>query len=240
MATFEEFYKCILFGDSISRGVIFDEIKEKYVTIENSFAAIVESRFNGFVVNCARFGNTIIRGFSRFQAEIKKNNPDIALIEFGGNDCDFNWEKIAESPSATHSPKTDINEFRQTLQELVEQLKSVEIIPVLLTIPPIDADRYLDWVSKFNADVKESIMQWLDSVTKIYWWQERYNAAIISVAEKTQARWIDIREAFLRTPDYRQFICKDGIHPNAKGHELIAAKILEYISSKYKYLMADS
>ena len=74
-------------------------------------------------------------------------------------------------------------------------------------------------------------------MTKIYWWQERYNAAILKVAEETGTRWIDVRGAFLEHPDFLNMICVDGIHPNERGHKVIAEKILEYIAPSYSFLL---
>ena len=66
-----------------------------------------------------------------------------------------------------------------------------------------------------------------------------YNSVIVSIAEETKTRWIDIRGAFLQTADFTNFICIDGIHPNEKGHKLIAAKIFEYIKSNYSFMLKN-
>jgi lysophospholipase L1-like esterase len=233
-------YNYMLYGDSILKGVVYDESKCKYTVLEKSFGNILQDRLKGVVNNAAKFGNTIIRGTSKLQNEVKKNNPDIVLIEFGGNDCDFNWEEVAENPSGDHVPKTDFNVFEKMLRSMIESLDKVNIVPVLLTLPPIDADRYFKWVSRNSAAMGSSILEWLGSVNKIYWWQERYNSIVLSLAQETRTRWIDIRSAFLRYPDYTHLICVDGIHPNERGHTVIAEKILEYISSNYEFLLRES
>ncbi len=231
--------KFMLCGDSISRGVIYDEIKKKYVILEENFVSILQQSINGIVFNSARFGNTILKAIGRLPQDLEKNNPDVVLIEFGGNDCDFNWENIADNPEGIHLPNTDYNIFQDKLKETISGLNSRGVIPVLLTIPPIDADRYFNWVSKNNITSAERILRWLGSVSKIYWWQERYNSAILSIAQVTKTRWIDIRSAFLSYPDFTKFLCADGIHPNRLGHELIADKIMEYIKTNYKYLIKN-
>jgi len=110
-------------------------------------------------------------------------------------------------------------------------------VPVLMTLPPLDADRYFKWVSKNSTPVGDKILTWLGSVCKIYWWQERYSSAITSIAQETGTHCIDVRSAFLKTPDFRQFLCIDGIHPNEQGHKIIAEKIIEYIGNGYNYLL---
>lgn len=235
----KESYSIVLCGDSISKGVVFDEKKGKYVLLEQSYPCLLQSKLKGVIHNAAKFGNTILRAAGRLQTDVLKKNPDVVVIEFGGNDCDFNWEEIADNPYETHNPNTDFNIFQKSLKALVESLSGSGIIPVLMTLPPLDPDRYFQWVSKNSSSVAEKIMIWLGSVNKIYWWQERYNSAVIGIAQETRTRWIDIRSAFLKTPDFRQFLCMDGIHPNEKGHALMAEKIMEYIKDGYLYLLRD-
>lgn len=233
----EDGYKYMLYGDSILKGVVYDENKCKYTVLEQNFGNILQDRLKGVIDNAARFGNTVIKGISKLQNEVLKRDPDIVLIEFGGNDCDFNWEEVAEDPSADHMPKTDFNVFEKLLRNMIDSLNKVNIVPVLLTLPPIDADRYFKWVSRNSAAMGNNILQFLGSVNKIYWWQERYNSIVVSVAQETKTRMIDIRSAFLREPDYTRFMCLDGIHPNEQGHIIIAKKILKYVNDNYKFLL---
>jgi len=233
-------FNFVLYGDSITKGVIYDEEKRKYSVLEESYPNLLKNKLNGVVYNASKFGNTIIRAASKFQNDVLKRNPDIVVIEFGGNDCDFNWDEVAKDPYADHQPKTDYNVFQNTLINMIEKLKNNGIVPVLMSLPPLDPDRYFKWISKNSATAAEKILTWLGTVNKIYWWQERYNSAIISIAQQTGTKWIDIRGAFLKNPDFRQFLCIDGIHPNSQGHKLIAARIMEYISTGYKFLLKEN
>ena len=233
----KDFYKYLVSGDSISRGVIYDEVKQKYVVLKDNYVALLQKRLCGAVDNTAKFGNTIMKGIARLKNDIIQDKPDIVLIEYGGNDCDYDWERIALHPEEVHEPKTNFEEFEKELSETVRFLKSHKIIPVLVTLPPLNAERYLKWVSKNNSLAEINILKWLGSVTKIYWWQERYSSSIIRVAAATKTRWIDIRGAFLQYPDFNELLCADGIHPNQAGHQVIADKILEFIESGYSYLL---
>lgn len=232
-------YKILVSGDSISKGVIYNEQAGKYTILDNNYVSLLQGKMKGIVCNAAKFGNTIMKGMGRLQNDISKNNPDIVLMEFGGNDCDFNWDEIANHPMANHSPKTDINIFRDKLNEGIKTLKSNNIIPVLMTLPPLDADRYFKWISKNSSAAASNILEWLGSVTKIYWWHEMYNSTIVSIAEETKTRWIDIRGAFLQTSDYTNLICIDGIHPNEKGHKVIASALFDYLNNNYRFLLKD-
>lgn len=232
-------YKYIISGDSISKGVIFDEEKKKYVVAKNNYVFLLQQKLKGVICNLSKFGATITKGAKRLNDVVAEQKADVVLIEYGGNDCDFDWEEIAKKPYENHSPKTDLCTFEMVLEETINFLKVNKLVPILMTLPPLNADSYLKWVSKNNPLTEMNILKWLGSVTKIYWWQERYNAVIIKVAEETQTKWIDIRGAFLHHPDFTKFLCLDGIHPNVEGHKLIAEKMFEYIKKNYSYLMKD-
>lgn len=232
-------YNFLIYGDSISKGVVYDEEKERYITIKDNYASLLQDKLKGVLYNAGRFGNTITRGISRLETDVLKTNPDIVVVEFGGNDCDFNWEEVANNPCGQHMPKTDFNLFQSSLTDLISKLKKYNITPVLMSLPPIDAERYFKWISKYNDSIEKNILKWLGSVNKIYWWQEKYNSAVICAAQATNTKWIDVRSAFLQTPDYTKLICKDGIHPNRSGHRVIADKMFEFIKCNYRFILKD-
>lgn len=233
----KELYTIVVYGDSISRGIIFDKEKQKHALLLENFPNIVRTKVKAVVHNAAKFGSTLVEALHRLQNDVLRRNPDIVLIEFGGNDCDFQWDKIAENPSAEYHPNTEYAKFSTLLTELVQKLQNTDIVPVLVTLPPLDPERYFRWISHNSEEAKNNILKWMGNVSKIYSWQERYNAAILRVAEQTKTRLIDIRSAFLDNEDYTKFLCDDGIHPNKEGHQLIADKILEYIHLNYVPLL---
>jgi acyl-CoA thioesterase-1 len=233
----KDHYTIVVYGDSISRGVIYDDEKQKHALLLDSYTNIVRDRLKGVVYNAAKFGNTIVDGIQRLSDDVLRRKPDIVLIEFGGNDCDFPWDRIAENPSGEFQPNTECSAFYGHLSGLVKSLESLKIVPVLVTLPPLDPDKYFRWISRNSEQAKNNILQFIGSVSHIYTWHERYNAAILRVAEETKTRLIDIRSAFLQNDDYTKLICKDGIHPNKEGHKVIAEKILQYIQTNYTFLL---
>ena len=64
-----------------------------------------------------------------------------------------------------------------------------------------------------------------------------YNAAFLKVASSANTLWIDVRNAFLCTPDFRKYLCRDGIHPNLDGQKLISQTISEYLHHNYPVLL---
>ena len=234
----EKFEHILLLGDSLSKGVVFDNTRNRFSLIKENFCALVGSQITATLENVSKMGSTISRGRDMLEKRMKEGNaPDLVVIEFGGNDCDFDWEEIARSPQAYHAPKTELAVFEKNLLEMIEGLGKRNITPILLNLPPIDAERYFKFFCKGDQNAEHNIMTWLDSISRIYWWHERYNSAIEDIAERTQTRMVNIRRAFLEEPDYRVLIGSDGIHPNPKGHRKIAEKVLHFISTNCQELL---
>lgn len=148
-----------------------------------------------------------------------------AFLELGGNDCDFAWNEIADNPGEEHVPKTPLVEFRELYKQVIDEIYNNGGNPIILTLPPLEPNRYFDWISKdTNSD---NILKWLGDVDRIYRWQEMYNVEVMLLATKMAVPIIDIRSVFLKCNHYRDFLCSDGIHPNNDGYELIYNTIFE-------------
>lgn len=245
-----------MFGDSVARGIILDE-NGSYSPISECFGNLAAGRLGVELVNKSRFGCTITKGreiLGRFLERFRTDTPGIlstpagsaaaakgvpenggegatiALLEFGGNDCDFRWDQIAAAPAGIHAPATPVGTFVRIYAEMVAALRAKHIVPVLMTLPPLDADRYFAWFTRTGID-GSSILRWLGDVQQIYRWHERYNDAIWKTALDNACPVVDIRGAFLEQRNYRDFLCKDGIHPNRAGHRLIESVLIESASA---------
>lgn len=184
--------------------------------------------------NSSMFGSTISKGIKMLQRSIERGlSCEVVLIEYGGNDCDYPWADIAEDPTGEFSPNTPLEVFVATLQKMVETLRAKNILPVLMTLPPIDSMRYLNHICRNGLD-KEAILSWLKGDAQaIARFQELYSLKINSVAKETETALIDVRSAFLQRRDYASLICEDGIHPNREGHLLIASSFSEYLEQHH-------
>ncbi|MDO4567113.1 MAG: SGNH/GDSL hydrolase family protein [Oscillospiraceae bacterium] len=219
------------FGDSLGGGVILDEVNNKYKRLENSFAKMAGSALGLSILNFSKFGCTVVKGFEIVRAKAEQiASSRYTVLEFGGNDCDHLWGEIAENPMAEHPPKTELNEFKRIYGEMIAFIRELGSRPVLLNLPPIEPQRYFSW---FSRGLKaENILGWLGGdVHYIYRWHELYSEAVERVARAFSAPLIDIRSEFLKRSDCASLLCTDGIHPNAAGHELIAAAIEKEVRS---------
>lgn len=224
-----------IYGDSILKGIIVDKVTKKYRPIENNKINQLERYFPFNIKNKSKFGRTIDKGYKEIKRMIeKKINCDVAILEYGGNDCDHNWMEIANSPNEKHNPNTALQTFENTYFEIIRELKMNNIEPVIMSLPPIDSKRYLNWIASNGAD-KDKILQWLGDEQTISHYQEMYSLSATKIALETDCLFIDVRSEFLKHLDYRNLMCEDGIHPNEKGHELIANIFADFASNYFTY-----
>ena len=216
-------------GDSITKGVVLND-QNRYSAAEQSFLDILSSELDLRVDNYGKFGCTVSHGnnvLERHTADIA--DSDYTFIEYGGNDCDFDWIKIAQDPHGEHKARTPLEEFTEELSSLVAKIRKLGSIPVLITLPPILSDTYFSFFSRSMSDEqKNNIKEWLGGdIGIITRWHESYNRALFQVANQTHTQILDITTPFdTFRGDLTSLYCADGIHPNAHGHKLIAHTII--------------
>lgn len=221
-----------VFGDSVLKGVIYED--DSYKVCKSRFSNICEEILGISIENKAKFGSTINVGkqiVSKNINLIKETKSKYIVLEFGGNDCDFDWAAISQNPQGEHYSKSRINEFVEIYSELIKDIKKVGKIPVLLSLPPIEANKYFNHISKkLNA---ENILKWMKGNKQFLTnWHERYNIEIFKLAIGNDIPIVDITSKFLEQKDYSSLLCDDGIHPNQGGHKIIAEAIKEHIMNK--------
>ncbi len=223
-----------VWGDSVMKGVIYDEEKARYTLLSESGADKASRKLGLRLFNRSRMGCTVTKGLSLLKKDLQKaERPcDAALIEFGGNDCDYAWEEVAAHPEAEHQPKTPLPLFVSQLRDMIALVRQKGMEPVMMTLPPIHAQRYFDFFTRGGLS-KDNVLAWLGDVQHIYRWHERYNAAVVRVAQACGCPLADVRDAFLAERDYGDLLCADGIHPNEKGH-LLMENVLEGFGFHYR------
>jgi len=211
-----------VWGDSIMRGVIFDAAASKYKFLKDSAVSLFTKTFPIRVNNRSRFGTTAPRALEAMRKSLAESDEsELILLEFGGNDCDYNWAEVSRDPYADHLPNTPIPEFTQALHEMVQVVENAGKRPVVMSLPPIDSTRYFDFITSPENVDPERVLTFLTDKEHIYRHQERYSNAACRVASDLRVPLIDVREKFLLQRNIRNFLCIDGIHPNEEGQRLI-------------------
>ena len=217
-----------LFGDSILKGIQINPLNKKYYINNNINIEVLRKKYFINIENYSSFGCTVTKGSNLLEKRLKKDlKCDTIIMDYGGNDCDYNWKEIAENPEASHSPNTPLDLFTETYCNMIETLKSKGIRPILTTLPPLDSQRFFEW---FCKDLnKSNILRWLGEINNIYHHQEVYSKEIERIALIKNVPLIDLRGAFLKAGDVERLLCEDGTHPNTTGQKIIAASFCDFV-----------
>lgn len=223
--------KIYVFGDSVLKGVVLDEDLSKYRVLKHDPMNKLSQAIGRDMVNRSMFGATINKAKEVIHRTLKRSHDcEVAVLEFGGNDCNFNWPEVSANPDADHRPVTDPGHFAERYEEIIRDLQSRSIKVVVMNLPPIDSEYYLDFLVDSGLD-RASLLRFLGDTSMISRFQELYSNMSERVADRTGALLVDVRSRFLKLKNYRDYICKDGLHPSSLGHHVIYEAFVEFIKS---------
>ncbi|HKM03769.1 MAG TPA: SGNH/GDSL hydrolase family protein [Lachnospiraceae bacterium] len=220
-----------ILGDSILKGIQVNPINKRYYTKNDIDINMLSNMYKLTITNESRFGCTVTKGYQIITKKLEKGMEcDAIVMDFGGNDCDYKWEDIAANPSGKFEPNTPLETFIKVYTNLVNNLKEKNIMPILMTLPPLEPQRFFDWwCCNLN---KENVMKWLGSVDEIYNHQALYSSCIEEIAKRENLPLIDIRSAFLENENVGNLICEDGTHPNSNGQKVITEVFKSFIQQR--------
>lgn len=210
--------KICVWGDSIAKGVVYDEQRGRYAICRDNCLARMSRELGREVDNYAVMGNTSAQGLERMQTQTLEPGA-VAVIEFGGNDCDLDWKAASEHPETPQQGRVPLAKFGENLRCMIRRVRDAGMKPLLVTPPPLISQRYYEWVCRGLDAAK--ILSYLGDVEHIYRWQERYAILVRKIAAEEKTRLLDVRDIFLSQPRLTDLICADGIHPNEQGHALV-------------------
>ena len=196
----DEKLRIAVYGDSLMKGTLPDE-QLRYHFHTDLFEAPLAG-VDAEVTNKSVFGATSRKGVTLVQRDLARGHRyDWALIEYGGNDCNYDWADVAAHPEQHHDPVVLADEFRANLTSIVQMLREAGVRPIFTTLPPIDEVKYLACIDHNGASAA-GVMQWLGDVP---------------------------RERFLDGVDPRASNAEDGIHLSEAGYEMFYATLIEQV-----------
>lgn len=217
-------------GDSIFKGVIFSD--NKYTLCGGTVDKLANFAADS-IKNYSRFGMDTGKALRLFTDTIGTDDSSGVCLEFGGNDCDYDWKQVSQNPHMGYLPKTPIKIFASNMESMIMQAQSLGKKVYLCSLPPIYSPYYFDFISQnLNAD---NILYWLGDKEHIFRHHEKYSIAVTALAKKHNTEFIDLRADFLQYKDYHKLLCIDGIHPNIDGQQIIydrLSKCLQPVFSK--------
>ena len=110
-----------IYGDSIMKGTLLDNITKRY-SYKKDLLTPIEDSFPLELKNRSKFGCTIEKGEKMLDIALAQGpSCDTILLEYGGNDCDFHWDQVAENPSGEHFPHTPLARFESIYRSMIEK-----------------------------------------------------------------------------------------------------------------------
>lgn len=210
--------KIKIYGDSILKGVMYNEELKRYKLFGYRFDELKDKGIE--VENNCKMGATIEQGFEILKATLDDCDKDtVVILEYGGNDCNFNWSAVSDNPEGSFQPNTPEEKFTETYMEMIEFARGKGATVAVCNLVPIDSEKFMNWVTKgLNYD---NILGWMGDINRIARWQEYYSRLSEKVAAVAKCPILDLRTNFLKHRAMENMIGADGMHPSFEGHSLI-------------------
>ena len=220
--------KIKIYGDSILKGVMYNEELKRYKLFGYRYDELAE---NGIEVeNNCKMGATIEQGYEILKATLGDCDEDtVVILEYGGNDCNYNWSEVSDNPEGEFFPNTPAEKFEKTYVDMIEFARSKGASVAVCNLVPIDSQKFMNWVSRGLS--YENILDWMGDINRIARWQEYYSRLSEKVAKVMKCPVLDLRTGFLTHCSMENMIGIDGIHPSFEGHALISETFQKTILS---------
>jgi len=168
------------------------------------------------VINAGVGGHNTDQARSRLDHDVLSHKPSVVTIWFGLNDCAIDLWK------GDTAPRVPIAKYEENLRYFIRTLKSRDALPILMTPNPV---------------------AWTDELLKLYgkpplnphtpdgynFLVRQYAEAVRKVAEAEKVPLIDVYRMFddYAGTDKRRLhdLLLDGMHPNDRGHRMIADEV---------------
>lgn len=210
-----------VYGDSILKGAVTGTGSGHLFDItKNDSLSLAAAKLGFKLNNQSVFGNIITKSYKRFLRDAERNAlGDLAIIESGGNDCDYDWAQVCSGENL--NPRVGIDEFISTIDKMAKTCRQNGTTPLIMTMPPLVPDRWLLHICRGYDEQKVKVFVNSDIMT-LYQNHETYNAHLVKYSFQNNVQIVDMRLAFLESKKDKELMCQDGIHPNEAGYRFMA------------------
>ena len=193
--------KIYFFGDSICEGQRFPTHRGWVNQISQRLEADYPHK-NIVVSKFAINGRTTRQALETMPYHIQSNAPDILLIQFGMNDCNY-WK------SDQGVPRVSAGSFRANLSEMINRARCFGVDKIIINT---------NHPTGLNSDLPFTQLTYQQS-------NEQYNQLIRQVAIESNVILLDMEKEFLtnmaRTGNVTEdYVLPDLLHLGEKGHQL--------------------
>lgn len=185
------------------------------------------------VINAGVGGDHTEHARARFEKDVLSHNPDIVVIQFGINDAAVD---VWKDPPATE-PRVSLAEYEQNLRRFIHALAQRKASVVLMTPNP------LRWTPKMRELYGKP--PYLPNETNGFNINlAAYAETIRQIARTEHVPLIDVYRTFeeFGMTEGRSVddLLLDGIHPNDRGHRLVADQLIAVLLKSRQLNVHDS
>jgi lysophospholipase L1-like esterase len=174
------------------------------------------------IINAGIGGNNTQMAMVRFEKDVFEKNPDLVVIQFGINDSAID---VWKNPPDT-KPRVLKEKYVQNLEKFAETLKARKCEVILMT------PNQMCWTQKLKENYGKPPYVTDDpggfNVTL-----REYAQAVRQLAEKQKIPLIDVYAAYSAYGKIDKQsvndLLLDGMHPNDKGHRIVADLLIPEI-----------
>lgn len=200
--------RVVFYGDSITHG-------GRFIYYLQLFQDLRYPGSNVRLINGGRSGGTAGDGLSRFDRDLVPMKVDRAFVMFGMNDVgrDY-WKSDAPDSKTLDCRRVSVKRFSDNTAKLCDRLASAGVKTVLMTPSPFD--QYGEFAKENIPHCNDGLALCAEEVRRI--------AAVRSLG--VADLHLQMTDIFKRhAKDWH--CCADRVHPNAEGHLVMAALILD-------------
>lgn len=208
----------VAFGDSITAprqniNKVFAQRLPDLLAANNIQANVINSGIGGsHSGHLSDNGFLSIRhGLDRFEDDVIKRNPDLVLIGFGTNDA------YIDSNIAQGDSRISLALYKENLSYMINSLQKRAIKIILITPNPL---------GNMRPDFQNNRLFEYVKVLRVL--SKKYRTGLVDNYQS----FMDFQQSTSNSIDT---LMSDSVHPNDRGHEIIAANILVQILNLTKH-----
>ena len=216
--------KLVVFGDSILKGVItIPDSGKLFDTTENDSLSLAQKKLGFELDNRSIYGNITSKGLVKLQKFYEKGGQaDFCVIEFGSNDCDYDWGTLVQ--------KVPLEDYLANLTAMIKLCRDHKVTPLMMGLIPYVCDDWFKTIIKGQDE--KAILDFLGGSPETLGKNQLiYKNGQADFVQKNNVQFLDPWTIF---EGHKELMCFDGIHPNEKGYELLSKAWIKFLSEVKK------
>ena len=216
--------KLVVFGDSILKGVItIPDSGKLFDVTENDSLTLAQKKLGFELDNRSIYGNITSKGLVKLQKFFDKGETaDFCIIEFGSNDCDYDWGTLIQ--------KVPLADYLENLKQMISLCRANKVTPLMMGLIPYVCDDWFKTIIKGQDEA--AILNFLGGTAETLGKNQLiYKNAQAEFVKENKVQFLDPWELF---QGHKELMCYDGIHPNEDGYVKLSDAWFSFLSQVKK------